>query len=57
MSVHRKYKVGHEYIDDIANSRVYSGLDIINFLRELKLIENGRIRKDWLNEVTKQIKE
>lgn len=40
-----------EVLEDGYPVRLYNGLDIINFLRELKLIEGNNIRKSWLKEV------
>jgi HJR/Mrr/RecB family endonuclease len=45
-----------EVIEDGYPVRLYNGLDIINFLRELKLIDEARIKESWLNEVLKTIK-
>jgi Restriction endonuclease AspBHI N-terminal/Restriction endonuclease len=45
-----------EVLEDKYPVRLYSGMDIINFLRELKLIDNGKIKEAWLNEVTQLVK-
>jgi hypothetical protein len=42
-----------EVLEDGYPVRLYSGLDIINFLRELKLIDFDRIKESWLKEVIK----
>jgi hypothetical protein len=40
-----------EVIQDGYPVRLYSGKDIINFLRELRLIENGEIKQKWLDSI------
>lgn len=40
-----------EVLEDGYPIRLYNGLDIINFLRELKLIDGSRINEAWLAEV------
>lgn len=40
-----------EVLEDGYPVRLYNGLDIINFLRELKLIEGNSIKVSWLREV------
>lgn len=44
-----------EVLEDGYPVRLYTGLDIINFLRELKLIEGKRIKESWLREVFQKI--
>jgi hypothetical protein len=38
-----------EVLEDEYPVRLYSGIDLVNFLRELRLIRNNRIKEDWLN--------
>lgn len=41
-----------ETLEDNYPVRLYSGIDIINFLKELRLIDNGRIKQEWINMIT-----
>lgn len=43
-----------EVLEDGYPVRLYHGLDIINFLRELKLIEGNNVKESWLREVIKK---
>lgn len=43
-----------EVLEDGYPVRLYNGLDIINFLRELKLIEDGKIKESWLKEMVQK---
>lgn len=38
-----------EALKDAYPIKLYSGIDIINFLRELRLIYNGKIKQEWLD--------
>lgn len=38
-----------EALKDAYPIKLYSGTDIINFLRDLRLIDNGKIKKEWLD--------
>ncbi len=40
-----------EVLEDGYPVRLYNGLDIVNFLRELKLIDKKKIKEEWLKEV------
>lgn len=44
-----------EVLQDEYPVRLYSGLDIINMLRELKLIEGDSINRKWMDNVLKNI--
>jgi hypothetical protein len=44
-----------EVLEDRYPIRLYNGLDIINFLRELKLIDGGKIKEKWLTEVISRL--
>ncbi len=45
----------NEVLQDGYPVRLFSGIDLINFLKELRLVENGLIKKGWLNSITKDI--
>lgn len=32
--------------------KLYSGIDLVNFLKELRLIDNGRIKQEWIDLIT-----
>jgi HJR/Mrr/RecB family endonuclease len=40
-----------EVFEDGYPVKLYSGLDVVNFFRELKLIDKGEIKKEWINEI------
>lgn len=41
-----------EALKDAYPIKLYSGIDIINFLRDLRLIDNGKIKQEWLDVIT-----
>jgi HJR/Mrr/RecB family endonuclease len=41
-----------EVLEDGYPVKLYNGIDIVNFLRELRLIDGGQIKKDWLQTIT-----
>lgn len=41
-----------EVLEDGYPIKLYSGIDIINILRELRLIENDEINREWIKSVT-----
>lgn len=41
-----------EVLEDAYPIRLFSGIDLVLFLRELKLIGGGKIRQEWLDAVT-----
>jgi restriction endonuclease Mrr len=45
-----------EVLEDGYPIKLYSGIDVINFLRELKLIDGYNIKKEWLNEIISSIR-
>jgi hypothetical protein len=45
-----------EVLEDGYPVKLYSGIDVVNFLRELKLIDNGKIKQSWLDEVIRSTK-
>jgi restriction endonuclease Mrr len=45
----------HEVLEDEYPIRLYSGIDLVNFLRELRLINNNSIKSEWLQSVIKSI--
>lgn len=44
-----------EVLEDGYPIRLFSGNDIVNVLLELRLVENGAIREDWLKVITKNL--
>lgn len=44
-----------EVLEDNYPVKLYSGIDVVNFIRELRLIENGEIKKDWLCEIIQSL--
>lgn len=38
-----------EVLEDEYPVRLYSGIDLVNFLRELRLVSKNRIKEEWLN--------
>jgi hypothetical protein len=40
-----------EVLEDGYPVKLYSGIDLINFLKELRLIDNGEIKKEWMRTV------
>jgi len=45
-----------EVLQDGYPIKLFSGNDLVNMLQELRLVENGQIKGDWLLTVTKDIK-
>lgn len=44
-----------EVLEDGYPVKLFSGIDLIKFLHELRLVDQGKIKKDWLESVTKNI--
>ncbi|MBK8503432.1 MAG: restriction endonuclease [Saprospiraceae bacterium] len=44
-----------EVLEDGYPLRLFSGNDLVNILQELRLVENGAIKEDWLHAITKDI--
>ena len=44
-----------EVLEDGYPVKLFSGNDLVNILQELRLVENGKIKKEWLETVTKDI--
>jgi HJR/Mrr/RecB family endonuclease len=44
-----------EVLEDGYPVKLYSGIDLINFFREQRLIDNGEIKKGWLKSITNEI--
>lgn len=44
-----------EVLEDGYPVRLFSGNDLVNILQELRLVENGAIKEDWLQAITKDI--
>jgi hypothetical protein len=44
-----------EVLEDGYPVKLYSGVDLVNFLREQRLIDNGTIKKDWIESITMTI--
>ncbi len=42
-----------EVLEDGYPVKLYSGIDLINFLREQRIIDNDEIKDGWLESVTK----
>lgn len=45
-----------EILEDGYPVKLYSGIDLINFLKELRLIDNNRIKSEWIQEIINNIK-
>jgi HJR/Mrr/RecB family endonuclease len=45
-----------EVLEDGYPVKLYSGVDLVNFLREQRLINNGTIKKDWIDSITMTIR-
>lgn len=41
-----------ETLEDGYPIKLYSGIDLVNFLKELRLVDNGRIKQEWLDLIT-----
>ncbi|MFW9872474.1 MAG: restriction endonuclease [Candidatus Thorarchaeota archaeon] len=46
-----------EVLEDGYPVRLFSGLDLVNILHELRLVENDQIKSDWLTTVIEKISE
>lgn len=44
-----------EVIEDGYPVRLFSGNDLVNILQELRLVENGTIKENWLQTITKDL--
>lgn len=44
-----------EVLEDGYPVRLFSGNDLVNILQELRLVENGTIKEDWLQAITKDL--
>lgn len=44
-----------EVLEDGYPVRLFSGNDLVNILQELRLVENGTIKEDWLQVITKDL--
>lgn len=44
-----------EVLEDGYPVKLYSGIDLINFLKELRLIDNGAIKNGWIESVIEKI--
>lgn len=45
-----------EILEDGYPVKLYSGIDLINFLKELRLIDSGQIKSEWIQEIINNIK-
>ena len=45
-----------EVLEDGYPVKLFSGIDIINFLKELRVVYKGKISKEWLESIIKELK-